>query len=272
MKKSEETNKNIVNNNANKKIENINQSIQDKPTILVEKKVIIYLVIISIVLLYMTIFFTHNIIDRGIVNTTQTSSITYPDNDIKDISDNDKKDNKNIKDKNSEKDNSNVKDNNDNNDKKDNNNNIVEESTSFKIFEGTKEWSEVKELDIFNKNYTHIENGKIAPGVQDTYVYTVECHGKYSMQYEMKFLDENPYNINMKYKLKRNSEYVAGNENTWVNVDELTQSGMKIDPNTIDVFTLEWRWEDSDNDTEIGETEGASYRLNIKSNAKAIIN
>ncbi len=211
--------------------EQLQQNEQEQESTMPERKCIVYLIILTVILLFIALFFIYDIIDRGTINASETASITFPDNQIE----------------------------------------IVEGDASIKIFEGTKEWSELKELNIFDREHMHVVKGKIAPGVVDKYVYTVECYGDYNMLYNMQFSDENPHKINMKYKLRRNGEYVAGDENTWVTVEELSQSGMKIAPGTTDVFILDWKWEDADNDTEIGETEGAKYIINIKSDAEAII-
>ncbi|MBR2241014.1 MAG: hypothetical protein IJ890_06525 [Clostridia bacterium] len=276
--------KNTIKTNKTEKLnQNNNQYYQnEEETTMPEKKIIVYLIILALILLFIALFFIYNIIDRGVINTKQTTSITYPDNNITEI---DNGDNNNTNNDNQNNNQNNNKDNNqDNNQNNDENNNqneggndndpvhIIEEDASLKIFEGTKQWSELKELNIFDRDHMHVAKGKIAPGVQDTYTYTVECYGDYKMLYNMVFSDDNPHKINMIYKLKRNGQYVAGDDNTWVKVDQLSQSGMTIAPGTIDVFTLEWRWEDAENDTEIGETDGAKYVINIKSDAEAITN
>jgi len=48
------------------------------------------------------------------------------------------------------------------------------------------------------------------------------------------------------------------------------QADMYIDPGTIDVFELDWKWEDAPNDTEIGKTEGAKYTISITSVAESV--
>ncbi len=228
-----------INNNNNKENEIISQKEYQENT-MPERKCIVYLVLLVLILIYGAQFYAFDIIDRGTINTAQTKTLTFPDNSTETKgTDNNKAE-------------------------------IIEGDAIFKIFEGTKQWSELKELNIFNRDHMHVVSGKIAPGVQDTYTFTVECSGDYSMLYNMKFIDDNPHKINMKYKLKRNGNYVAGDENNWVTVEELSQKNMKIAPGTIDVFQLEWKWAEAENDTEIGETENAKYILNVESDAEAI--
>ena len=245
-----------------------NQNNQEQETTLFEKKILVYLISITIILMFIAIFFIHNIVDKATINSSQTAAITYPDNNPDDMDyTNDGNGNNNQGEKNNKNENKKKK-------KKKNETNpaIVEGDARLKIFEGTKEWNELRELNIFHRTHGHVVDDKIAPGVQDTYTYTVECYGDYSMLYNLVFQEENPLKINMQYKMKYNGKYVAGDENTWVDYDALTQTGLTIKPGTVDVFTLDWRWEDADNDTEIGKTDAAKYVLNVQSSAEAIIN
>ena len=259
---------------------------------LLEKKIIVYLIVVAVVLIFMSQYYIHDIIDRGTINTSQSATIEYPekndndgnqnngnnDNNTNNNGNDNKNDNNNSGDDNNNDNNDNDDDNkNDNNnnqntdDKKDDDVNIIDGQARIRILQGETEWSELKELDIFNqKRYSHVVEEKIAPGVQDVYAYTVENNGDYKMSYNMVFSDENPYNINMIYKLKINGEYVAGNENTWVKINELNRTNLIINPNTTDLFVLEWRWEDAENDTEIGITDGANYKLSINVTATQV--
>ena len=250
-KNMENTKENINIEKQENQYNNSSQNNQEQETTMFEKKILVYLIIITIILIFIAIFFIHNIVDKATINSSQTAAITYPDNNPDDMDY--------------------TNDGNGNNNGNETNPTIVEGDARLKIFEGTKEWSELRELNIFHRTHDPVVDDKIAPGVQDTYTYTVECYGDYSMLYNLVFQEENPLNINMKYKMKYNGKYVAGDENTWVDYDALTQTGLTIKPGTVDVFTLDWRWEDADNDTEIGQTDGAKYILNVLSSAEAII-
>lgn len=220
-----------------------------KDNLKLEKNLIIFLIILSLVLVFFSIFFIHDIIDLGTLNTSQTVPIPQPQNP----------DNNN-------------QNNNQNGTNSNQNNNqqpiVIDENARIRLLENSTDWKDLIELDIFNTNYSCVKEGKIAPGVQGTYVYTVENYGEKRMVYDMKFTDENPYKINLIYKLKRNGQYVAGNEENWVRTTDMDLSDLKIDAKTSDIFTIEWRWEDAENDTEIGETEGAYYKLFISSYAE----
>ena len=217
----------------------------------IEKKIIVYLVILVVVLVYISIFFICDIISRGTINISDTTSIEYPNNSAQD--DTDTRSNENLE--NSTNNNQDIR---------------VYEDSSIKFFEDGKEWNSLKQLKIFDGSHRHVVEDKIAPGVQDTYTYTVECYGRAPMIYTTHFVEYNQYQINMVFKLKRNGKYVAGDDSTWVNAKQLDQYNVRIEGGTIDVYTLEWRWEDSSNDTEIGRTEGAKYSISLTSNAESI--
>lgn len=263
-----------TNENLNQE-KNVNYN-NEKENTKLEKNIIISLIILAIILLFISTFFIHDIIDTGTINSTQTTQINYPEpNKPDDNNNNNSNNNNNNNNGNNNNDNNNNDINNGNNsgnNSGNNNNNtqpiIVDEEARIRILEESTDWSQLKELDIFKTNYECVKEGKIAPGVQGTYIYTVENYGEKPMVYDMKYTDENPYKINMVYKLKRNGQYVAGNENTWVNLSKLDLKDLKIKSKTTDIYSLEWKWEDSENDTEIGETEGAYYKLFISSYAE----
>ena len=232
-----------------------------------EKKIIVYLIITSIILIFISQYYIHDIIDKGLINTSQSATIIYPeknDNNNNQNNDNNKNNGDNENKNNDDDNQNNNNDNQNTDDKKEDDANIVDGQARIRILQGKTEWNELKELDIFNqKRYSHVAEEKIAPGVEGVYAYTVENYGDYKMSYNMIFSDENPYNINMLFKLKINGTYVAGNENTWEKLNELSRTNLTIKPNTTDLFVLEWRWEDAENDTDVGLTDEANYKLSI---------
>lgn len=207
-----------------------------------EKKVITYLIIISLILIYISFFFIHNIIDRGRIQNNASTTIPQPDNDVQ----GETIDKENI---------------------------IVDNSDRFKIKQGETEFNEIKELDIFNNN--HFEDKSIiAPGVEGDYSFTVENESESKFNYDITFTEENPYNVNMVYKVKVNGEYVLGNENNWVKGANLSRKDLFLNARTNDIYTIEWRWEDTDYDTEIGVLGGpggAYYKMYINIVAEQII-
>ena len=153
----------------------------------------------------------------------------------------------------------------------DGNDDIVDNSDRFKIFEGDKEWNDLKQLDIFKNSYFKNQS-KIAPGVHGSYNFTVENFSDATIKYDAIFSEENPYNINMVFKLKVNGNYVAGDSSNWVDYAELNRTGALINAQTKDLYTIEWKWEDAQNDTEVGTTYGSYYRMRIQVNAEDVPN
>lgn len=211
-----------------------------------EKKIIIYLIIISLGLIYYSLFFINDIVDRGRIKDTATGTIMPPDNNVEGESI-DKENNGKIEGE-----------------------YVIDNSDRFKVVQGEKQWSELKELDMFKNSYFE-DKSIIAPGVQGSYSFTVENESEGKFIYDMIFTEENPYEINMVFKLKLNGEYVLGNEQTWIKASELNRSNILLGAKINDIYTVEWKWQDNYNDTEIGKTEGAYYKMYIKVNAEQII-
>ena len=216
-----------------------------------KKKITIYLIVFFMIFIYISIFFVHNIVAK-----TLPTINTYEDNN-----DNNNDDNSN--DDNSNEDNSN-EDNNENEQTNNNNPNIiVNNEDRFIVLQGIQSWNEIKELDVFSNKYFE-DKSIIAPGVSGTYNFTVENISEYKINYDMHFVEENIYDINMVYKLKLNGKYVVGDKNTWVKYNDLDLKDVTLNPQLNDVYTIEWKWQDNYNDTQIGETEGSDYKLKIQ--------
>ena len=212
---------------------------------MLEKKGLVYLVILTILLIFFSLFFIHDIINREALKDSKTSTIDYPGNNT--VIDYTKIPGEN----------GNTTE------------NIVDNKDRFRILEGAKEWSELKALSIFENSYFN-NQAKIAPGVHSTYNFTVENYGTQKMKYDITFTEVNEYKVNMKYKLKLNGTYIAGDDSTWVDYTELSQTNRTLNIKSSDIYTIEWKWVDAPNDTEVGETEGAEYTLNVKAYAEVI--
>ena len=218
-----------------------------------EKMIIICLIIISLMLIFASFFFIHDIIDKGRIENDASTTIPEPDNDVLgETTDKDKPSKKPEKEENT----------------------IVDNSARFKVKQGESEFSELKELEVFNNKYFN-DKSIIAPGVEGDYNFTVENEGDCNFNYDISFTEENPYNVNMVYKLKLNGEYILGNENNWVKGADLYRKNILLEDGKIDLYTIEWKWEDTDYDTEIGVLGGANgayYKMFINVDAIQVIN
>lgn len=286
-------------NNTNEKIRN--EKNQNEEDVKIEKSAIVALIILTLVLVYFSLFFIHNIIDIGSASGSQNVNMNGADNNVTNntnITNNTNGTRNNTNWVNGVPVNqagNNATDNNEpgantsennvpgnttpGNNVPENNvpsgNNtanetpIVDNSARIKIFEGSKEWHEIKELSVFQNEY-YPELSMIAPGVSGKYNFTVENHRDGAIKYDISYSEINMYNINLKFKLKRNGSYIAGDANNYVSVSDLSKTGFALDSNKTDVYTIEWKWIDAPNDTEIGMTEGANYKLSINTYAEEI--
>lgn len=119
-------------------------------------------------------------------------------------------------------------------------------------------------LNIFNNaafNYTN----KIAPGVSNTYNFKVNNTSKVDIKYYIEMYEQTEYNINLKYRLRRNGSYVIGSEDNWVSANELKTEFKNLKSNDNDSFELDWKWfDDDESDTNIGQNMTSEYKLNIR--------
>ena len=65
----------------------------------------------------------------------------------------------------------------------------------------------------------------------------------------------------MKYKLKKNNEYIISD---WITYSKLAQSNIKLNTNSSDTYYLEWKWFNNSNDNSIGENINSKYGLSIE--------
>ena len=224
-------------------MENNNQNVK-KETNRKEKKVIIYIITIALILLFISIFFVHDIVDRTgeKSNSSSTASIVIKA----------KTDENNEEDNNAQ-----APENNEQNAE------IVDYADRILVKEGNVNFEELKELNIFNNSYFKDE-ALIAPGVQGKYNFVVVNETPVNFKYNINFEEVNQYGVNMVFKIKRNGEYIAGNEDTWLDKGTIDFLNYKLNAKTEDLYTVEWKWEDAENDTDVGEIKGANYKLNVK--------
>ncbi len=153
--------------------------------------------------------------------------------------------------------------NNNNNNNNDDNNNQDNEPEYDKIIlvkSEDKIWRENTELNIFaNKEFNN--QNIIAPESTGQYKFIIENKNKDGSPIlcNIEYSEMNDKNINMVYKIKINGEYI--DDAQWKKIDEFKIENLEIKDNIT--CTLEWRWADAPNDTEIGESSYADYKLGI---------
>ena len=131
--------------------------------------------------------------------------------------------------------------------------------------DGDVKYVVTKDKDIFENVY--FDNRKIAPGVSGTYDFDVINNRKSKVKYKINTSNKNSSNIDLQYRLKRDNEYVIGNESTWVSISNLNLTNILLSSDSIHSYTLEWKWPYEggiDNlDTQIGKEDTSKYELKI---------
>lgn len=127
------------------------------------------------------------------------------------------------------------------------------------VYDNNITWNGEVETKIFTNSMYNLED-VIAPESSNTYQFVVKNSTRYNLKYNIEFIETNPYNINMKYKLKKNDTYLIDH---YVSASELDISNILLNINNNDTYYLEWKWVSSDNDTEVGKTGNANYGLKI---------
>lgn len=103
-------------------------------------------------------------------------------------------------------------------------------------------------------------SNKIAPMSKGTYRFSVKNNSNYDMIYNIMFEDDMTNYINMKYRLKIDNIYIKGNSEKYVSLSELNLENIIVPKHSINVYTLEWCWEnDDENDMKVGTMKEYQY-------------
>ncbi len=137
--------------------------------------------------------------------------------------------------------------------------------TYFIANEGEDKWEQSKNLPVFENE----GNGDIgiAPGMTGSYQFRLSNENGKRLLYNLFFEEVNDSDINLQYRLRKGDEYVAGSAVSYVPIDLLNQYDGYVAEKSSTIYTLEWKWEDSPNDTLAGMSD-ASYTLKISFSAK----
>ncbi len=125
-------------------------------------------------------------------------------------------------------------------------------------------------LNIFKQATYHVLNDKIAPSSENSYQFVVRNNNNFNLNYDLEMFEKNTHDINMKFRLKLNGKYIIGNDKQYVDAEELSKYDLNLPAKTYDVYTLDWKWVESDNDTDIGTSIDAAYQLYMKVYAEQI--
>ena len=117
------------------------------------------------------------------------------------------------------------------------------------------------DLNIFNNN---VFKDKIAPGISGSYLFNIHNISNIDIKYSIMMDKVSEYDINLKYRLKKNNKYIIGDDNSWVDIKLLNTNNYILKKDKTDKYVLEWIWLDDDKmDTIIGINMVSKYLLNI---------
>lgn len=119
---------------------------------------------------------------------------------------------------------------------------------------------------VFSQNFDfkifNVE--RIGSNDSGTYNFKIKNNVNGLVKYIISFDEQNDYNVNMMYKIKRNNEYVLGDENNYVKIDSLNLGDRLLEVGKIDEYTIDWKWINVDSYTDKAIVEGSKYVLNAK--------
>ena len=133
------------------------------------------------------------------------------------------------------------------------------------VYDNEITWNGETEAKIFSNSMYEIQD-VIAPESSNTYQFVVKNGTIYNIKYNINFIENNPYEINMKYRLKKNDTYIT---NDYVSANELEILEMNLESGKNDTYYLEWKWFSSENDTKVGKALNADYGLKIEIKAES---
>lgn len=140
----------------------------------------------------------------------------------------------------------------------------TEENILFIIKDDDKTWNQSNDLAIFYNEF--YKSNKIAPGVYGKYNFEVKNESNNELIYKINFSEENLNEINLQYKIIKNGEYLNSEYKKISDISDI--KNIEIKPNITDTYSIEWKWIDNYNDTQIGKNaENIKYNLKIRIDA-----
>lgn len=122
-------------------------------------------------------------------------------------------------------------------------------------------------LNIFNNEKFNGEK-IIAPHSKGIYKFYIKNKSNQDMRYNISFEDEMKKIVNMKYTLKIDNIFIKGSKDSYISIEQLGITDITVPKDSVNIFTLEWYWEDDDKlDTEIGTSDDRYYTINLKIDA-----
>ena len=145
----------------------------------------------------------------------------------------------------------------------------TEENPDLIVYDKEVTWNGATQAKIFTNSMYHLDD-VIAPESHNTYKFVIKNKTNYTLKYNINFVETNNDNINMKYKLKKENNYI---NSSYSKPNNLKQTGVIIAPGKNDTYYLDWKWISSDdpkNDTKVGAKLNSKYDLTIEVEAESV--
>ena len=126
---------------------------------------------------------------------------------------------------------------------------------------------------VYQQNLKIFENAafeytnKIAPGVFNTYQFVVHNGTDFNIRYYVDMYEDTEYDIDLKYRLRKNGNYIIGDVDNWVSAEELNTEFSNLSYSSSDKYSLDWKWfydGNDEQDTYVGSRMNSLYKLNIR--------
>jgi len=131
-------------------------------------------------------------------------------------------------------------------------------------------WIHETKLNIFNNEQYNYDK-MIAPGSAGTYNFVIRgMNDAINFKYKIEFKDSFSEKINMKFRLKQDGKYLEKNGEEWVDLSQINVYDLPLNGLDEHCYTLEWKWMDSEDDTQSG-INGDYYTLLININMEQVL-
>lgn len=128
-------------------------------------------------------------------------------------------------------------------------------------------WNQLNRLNVF-ANPDYDGQPVIAPASSGEYAFTVKNSARFPLKYTLQISDENEAGVPMEYRLKQGEKYLVGSESEWLDVSALSETTNELPHESEEVYTLEWRWPDDNDEVDtsagIAAQDDAKYLLNFR--------
>lgn len=125
-----------------------------------------------------------------------------------------------------------------------------------------------KEIKVFSSSSSLVSHNRIAPSSTGEYNFYIKNRNSFDVVYNVNFDTYNPYDINLKYRLKKDGKYIV---NEWSNYNDIIRTNEFLKSKSFNKYTLEYKWIESEKDTEIGNFSNAGYKLYLNIVAKEVV-